>query len=109
MALYGLDGIILKTATLSTTWLCNPLRGITFQAKPIVRVAVEPSNHNDLTKLEKGLGLLYQFDPAVEVGLESNGQHTVACLGELHLEQCIKHLSEKFAKCMFSVFDRLKY
>jgi hypothetical protein len=41
VALYGLDHIILKTATLCTSWFCAPLRGITFQAKPLVRVAVE--------------------------------------------------------------------
>jgi ribosome assembly protein 1 len=43
VALYGLDQLILKTATLCTTWICHPLRAITFQAKPLVRVAVEVS------------------------------------------------------------------
>jgi ribosome assembly protein 1 len=61
----------------------------------------QPRNHADLVKLEKGLNLLFQYDPAVEVGLESNGQHTISCLGELHLEQCIKFLTEKFARCVY--------
>jgi ribosome assembly protein 1 len=40
-----------------------------------------------------------QFDPVVEVGVDDSGQHTMTCLGELHLEQCLKTLVERFTKC----------
>ena len=102
VAIYGLEEHILKTATLCSTWAAHPLRAITFQAKPTVCVAVEPSSHADLPRLELGLKKLYQYDPVVEVAVDSSGQHTITCLGELHLEQCLKDLREKFAACELS-------
>lgn len=98
VGIFGLDDQILKTATISNTWACPPMKAITFQAKPMVCVAVEPLVHQDLPLLELGLAQLYQFDPVVEIGVDESGQHTMTCLGELHLEQCLKILSEKFAK-----------
>jgi ribosome assembly protein 1 len=68
VAIVGLDQLVLKTSTLATTWACQPLKAMTFQARPIVRVAVEPKNPLDFPRLEQGLMSLYQYDPAVEVG-----------------------------------------
>ena len=31
--------------------------------------------------------------------IDESGQHVMSCLGELHLEQCLKALSDKFALC----------
>ena len=98
VAIVGIDQIVLKTATICTTWAAAPLKPMVFQAKPMVRVAVEPKSHTHLSRLEQGLAMLYQYDPAVEINLDSSGQHTLSCLGELHLEQCLKSLSERFAK-----------
>lgn len=98
VGIVGLDEHVLKTGTLSTTWKTLPMNAITFQAKPMVRVALEPTSHYDLPKLQKGLQSLYQYDPVVEVGLDDNGQYTMTCLGELHLELCLKTLIDKFAK-----------
>ena len=88
----------MKTGTLASSWACSPMSAMTFQAKPLVRVAVEPSSHRDLSKVEAGLQALYQYDPVVEVGVDETGQHTMTCLGELHLEQCLKALIQRFAK-----------
>ena len=60
VGIVGLDGLVLKTATLASTWACEPMRAITFQAKPMVCVAVEPLLHQNLAKLEAGLQSLYQ-------------------------------------------------
>jgi ribosome assembly protein 1 len=98
VGIIGLEGFVLKTATLSDTWACHPMRAITFQAKPMVQVAVEPLSFADLRRLEHGLQSLYQFDPVVEIGVDDSGQNTIMCLGELHLEQCVKALTERFAK-----------
>jgi hypothetical protein len=38
------------------------------------------------------------FDLNVQIGVDDLGQSTITCLGELHLELCLKALSEKFAK-----------
>lgn len=98
VGIIGLEDYILKSATLSDTWACSPLKAITFQAKPMLKVAVEPVYAKDLKSLEVGLQSLYQFDPVVEVGVDVNGQRTMTCLGELHLDQCVKALIERFAK-----------
>ena len=109
VAIYGLEDHILKTATLCSTWAAHPLRAITFQAKPTVCVAVEPCSHGDLARLEQGLKKLYQYDPVVEVALDDSGQHTITCLGELHLEQCLKDLREKFAACALTASEPLTF
>jgi ribosome assembly protein 1 len=98
VGIIGLDRYVQKTGTMSTSYFCPPMRSITFQAKPILRVAVEPIRPQDLPALEKGIQALYQYDPVVEVSVESTGQFTISCLGELHLELCLKALSERFAK-----------
>lgn len=95
----GLDDYVFKTGTISTTDKTYPMKAITFQAKPMLKVALETPSHFDLPKLAKGLESLYQYDPVVEVGIDDSGQHTMTCLGELHLELCLKTLIEKFAKC----------
>lgn len=106
VGIVGVADFILKTGTLASSWLSPALRAMTFQAKPIVRVAVEPVNYYDLSKLERGLRLLYQYDPAVEVAVDdSSGQNTMACLGEIHQEQCVKYLVEKFARCAVKVSE----
>lgn len=98
VGIIGLEDYILKTATISDTWMCPPLKAITFQSKPMLKVAVEPENPMNLPALEQGLQALNQFDPVVEIGIDSSGQRTMTCLGELHLDQCVKTLVDKFAK-----------
>lgn len=55
VGIIGLEQHVLKTGTLSSSCLCPPMRPISFQAKPILRVAVEPMRHQDLPALELGL------------------------------------------------------
>jgi ribosome assembly protein 1 len=98
VGIIGLEDFILKTATVGNTPFLHPLKSITFQAKPMLKVAVEPTSHQDLKKIATGLNLLYQFDPVVEIGIDDSGQYTMTCLGELHLDQCVKALVDKFAK-----------
>ncbi|CAN0172760.1 unnamed protein product, partial [Ectocarpus fasciculatus] len=97
LALAGLEGRVNKCATLSDTAECPAMRAVTLQAKPMVRVAVEALHQQDMDKLELGLSRLYQADPAVEVSVTTRGEHVVCCLGELHLEQSLKDLRERYA------------
>lgn len=90
VAIAGLEGLVVKSATLSSTLACPALRAMTLQAKPIVRVAVEAVRQSDLEALEQGLAKLYQADPAIEISVQENGEHVITALGELHLEQCLK-------------------
>ncbi|KAH7443739.1 hypothetical protein KP509_02G048900 [Ceratopteris richardii] len=98
VAIRGLGQFILKTATLATTPYCWPFQSMTFQAAPIMRVALEPSDPADLGALTRGLRLLNRADPFVEVSLSATGEHVIAAAGEVHLERCIKDLKERFAK-----------
>lgn len=98
VAIYGLDQYVLKSGTLASTPYCYPMTAITFQAKPMLQVAIEPTHHMNLKNIEIGLQKLYQYDPVVEVGIDDAGQQTLTCLGELHLELCLKALKERFAK-----------
>ena len=103
----GLEETVLKTATLASTISMPPLRPISFQAQPMLRVALEPVHHQDLPRLEAGLQMLYQFDPVVEVEIQDSGEHTITCLGELHLELCLKMIVEKFSCCEIRASDPL--
>ncbi len=76
-----------------------------YQAKPIVRVAVEPEDPRHFEALESGLERLYRSDPTVQVHVQETGEHVVVALGELHLERCIKDLKERFAKVAVRVSE----
>ncbi|KAK5078571.1 Cytoplasmic GTPase/eEF2-like protein (ribosomal biogenesis) [Lithohypha guttulata] len=97
----GLEGHVLKTGT-----LCSQLDGgINLAAttstisQPIVRVALEPVNPLDLSKMIKGLKLLEQSDPCAVYEQMPSGEHVILTAGELHLERCLKDLRERYAKC----------
>ncbi|WVQ82433.1 hypothetical protein IAT38_004561 [Cryptococcus sp. DSM 104549] len=75
------------------------LAGVSMQAAPIVRVALEPENPSDMPKLIRGLQILNQADPCAEYIVQETGEHVIVTAGELHLERCIKDLRERFAKC----------
>ncbi|SPO22426.1 probable Tef2 - translation elongation factor 2 -putative [Ustilago trichophora] len=79
------------------------LAGINMLSAPIVRVALEPMNPQDMPKLVEGLKLLNQADPCVESLVQDTGEHVILTAGELHLERCLKDLRERFAKCEIQV------
>ncbi|CAM9562452.1 unnamed protein product [Chrysoparadoxa australica] len=97
LAIAGLENVVHKSATLSSTLSCPALRPLIFQAKPMVRVAVETPAQSDMKALESGLAKLNQADPAVQVSVTAKGEHILSCVGELHLEQCLKELREQYA------------
>lgn len=66
-----------------------------FEAKPIVRVAVEPKKTSCLGQLLKGLKLLNQADPCVETLLQETGEHVIIAAGEVHLQRCLDDLRER--------------
>lgn len=56
------------------------------QSAPIVRVALEPADPSEMSKLVEGLRLLNQADPCVETLVQETGEHVILTAGELHLE-----------------------
>ena len=100
----GLEGHVLKSGT-----LCSQLEGsinlagINMGSQPIVRVALEPVNPGDLDKMIRGIKLLVQSDPCAQYEVLESGEHVILTAGELHLEQCIKDIRERYARCEIQV------
>ena len=98
----------IKSATLSSSIWCPSfdlrLNNQNEMISPIVRVALQPIELSSFPKLLEGLKLLCQADPSAETFIqEENGEPILAASGELHLQQCLKDLKEKFAKVDFTV------
>ena len=73
-----------------------------------MRVAIGLTDLSDVPLLEKGLRLLNQSDPCVQVYIEDTGEHVLVTLGELHLKKCVDDLRTKFASGIaFTVSDPL--
>jgi elongation factor 2 len=95
VALAGLDGVIVKTATLTderAAVAAGTIKPLKFSVAPILRKSVACRNPADLPKLLKGLERLAKADPLIECSLEETGEHIVAGAGELHLEVCLDGL-----------------
>eukprot|EP00062_Callorhinchus_milii_P002386 gi/632938518/ref/XP_007905275.1/ PREDICTED: elongation factor Tu GTP-binding domain-containing protein 1 [Callorhinchus milii] len=101
----GLQDYVLKSATLSTSPACPPFTPLNFEATPIVRVAVEPKHPSEMLQLVRGMRLLNQADPCVEVLVQETGEHVLVTAGEVHLQRCLDDLRERFAKIEISVSE----
>jgi len=97
-AIYGLDDLELKTVTLCDSrygmQLVSCLRGL----QPLVKVNIETVCAADRDILEEGLAKLSLADGAAEISVTSSGALSIACLGEIHLEQAILDLHKMFSK-----------
>ena len=98
VAIGGLENIVLKSATLSTSLFCPSFTNMYLQTSPIVRVAIEPKNPSKMKELVKGLKLLNQSDPCVEIMVQENGEHILCTAGEVHLQRCVDDLVQRFAQ-----------
>ena len=94
----GIDKFLLKNGTLTTHPNAFPIRAMKYSVSPVVRVAVSPKDPADLGKLIEGLKLMEKTDPLVKVSKEETGEHIISGCGELHIEICLKDLSENYAK-----------
>lgn len=105
VGLVGIDQFLLKSGTLSTSETAHNLRVMKFSVSPVVQVAVEVKNANDLPKLVEGLKRLSKSDPCVQCFTSDSGEHIVAGAGELHLEICLKDLEEDHAQVPIKIGD----
>ncbi len=96
--LVGIDQYIVKAGTLADADAteAHPIVTMKYSVSPVVRVAVQPKNPNDLPKLVEGLKRLSKSDPLVQCSMEESGEHIIAGCGELHIEICLKDLQEDF-------------
>ncbi|XP_005381517.1 PREDICTED: elongation factor Tu GTP-binding domain-containing protein 1 isoform X1 [Chinchilla lanigera] len=101
----GLQDFVLKSATLCSLPSCPPFIPLSFEATPIVRVAVEPKHPSEMPQLVKGMKLLNQADPCVQILIQETGEHVLVTAGEVHLQRCLDDLKERFAKIHISVSE----
>jgi elongation factor 2 len=97
IGLVGIDQFLLKSGTLTTSETAHNMKVMKFSVSPVVRVAVEVKNAQDLPKLVEGLKRLSKSDPCVQTWISETGEHIIAGAGELHLEICLKDLEEDHA------------
>lgn len=97
VGLVGVDQFLLKSGTITTSETAHNLKVMKFSVSPVVQVAVECKNPNDLPKLVEGLKRLSKSDPCVMCFTSDSGEHIVAGAGELHLEICLKDLQDDHA------------
>merc|ERR1719231_1927706 len=97
-ALVGVDQYIVKAGTIADADATesHPIITMKYSVSPVVRVAVQPKNPNDLPKLVEGLKRLSKSDSLVQCSMEESGEHIIAGCGELHIEICLKDLQEDF-------------
>ena len=105
LGLVGVDQFLLKSGTLTSSETAHNMRVMKFSVSPVVQVAVEVKNANDLPKLVEGLKRLSKSDPCVQAWINENGEHIVAGAGELHLEICLKDLEEDHAQIPLKISD----
>ncbi|KAJ2808668.1 translation elongation factor 2 [Coemansia guatemalensis] len=98
LGLVGIDQYLLKSGTLTTEETAYNMRVMKFSVSPVVQVAVEVKNQQDLPKLIEGLKRLSKSDPCVMTSTSESGEHIIAGAGELHLEICLKDLEEDHAQ-----------
>jgi elongation factor 2 len=105
IGLVGVDQYLLKSGTITTSDTAHNLKVMKFSVSPVVQVAVEVKNANDLPKLVEGLKRLSKSDPCVQCFIAESGEHIVAGAGELHLEICLKDLEEDHAGVPIRISD----
>lgn len=98
VCLVGVDQFLLKSGTLTTSETAHNMKVMKFSVSPVVQMAVDVKNPQDLPKLVEGLKRLSKSDPCVVTSTSPSGEHIVAGAGELHLEICLKDLEEDHAQ-----------
>jgi len=96
VGLVGVDQYLLKSGTISDEETAHNIAVMKFSVSPVVQVAVEVKNAQDLPKLVDGLKKLAKSDPMVVVTTSESGEHIIAGAGELHMEICLKDLAEDY-------------
>lgn len=84
----GLEDYVIKSATLSSTYTMPAFTELTLNVTPILRVAVEPRDPRDLPKLRRGLKILNQADPCVQVSVDRSNSDIMVLKMELMFLYC---------------------
>ena len=91
----GLEDHILNSGTISSTVACPAFTDLYFDAFPILRVALETTHAGDMKHLIRGLKLLNQADPCVQMLVQETGELVIITAGEVHLRKCLDDLRDR--------------
>jgi len=105
VGLVGVDQFLVKSGTITTSETSHNMKVMKFSVSPVVQVAVEVKNPNDLPKLVEGLKRLSKSDPLCLTYIAESGEHIVAGAGELHLEICLKDLEQDHAQVPLKISE----
>jgi ribosome assembly protein 1 len=95
--LYVKAGCLFPLVPDSSLQQLKPLyQSIAVPTPPLLKVSIEPAKLSFLSELQKALLLLYRNDPAADLAFLETGEYILAACGELHLEQLLKDLREKW-------------
>jgi len=89
----GLDKILIKSGSISTSELAHPIAPMKFSVAPVVRRAVTPKNTAQLKKFTDALKRLEKTDPCLLV-ISQNNEFIIAGAGELHIEVALGELRD---------------
>ncbi len=74
-----------------------PFEGISYVSEPVVTLAVEPQNPQDIPVLLENLEKLANEDPNLKVRVDrETGEYLLSGMGELHLEVAINELKNTY-------------
>ena len=93
----GLENILLKTGTISSTMECPNFSKLDGLSKGLVKVTVMPAQLSQYNQLIQGLTQMSRADPSVEFHVNKQGENILSTCGEVHLEKCIKDLQDDYA------------
>jgi len=92
----GLEDILLKSGTISTSLHCPNFVKMQTISLGLVKVAIQTKIINEMDKLKEGLAKLNKADPSVAYFTNAKGELILSTCGEIHLERCIKDLNDEF-------------
>ena len=106
----GVDATISKTATIiaeesefdEEPYIFRPLQ---FDARSVVKVAVEPLNPSELPKVVEGLRSVNKSYPLAVTKVEESGEHTILGTGEVFLDSVMRDLREMYSNVEVKVSD----
>lgn len=93
----GLENVLLKTATLSSTLECPNFSKLVGLSKDLIKVTIEPKLLAQTQDMITGLQKMARADPSVEFHITKQGENILSTCGEVHLEKCLKDLSDDYA------------
>jgi len=92
-AILGIDDVLLKSGTLSTSEQAHSITPMKFSVSPVVRRSIIPDNLSKLPKYVTALKRLSKSDPCLQVIIKDD-EYIIAGAGELHVEVALNDLKE---------------